>query len=124
MINVFVAGVGMVGGFFALVATGASGNLGHFREMQPPLALAVKFGEAGKGDMADIHVQPHADGIRRNQIINLTRLIHGDLRVARGRRQRAHDNGRTTACPPQHLGHRVDMLSREGDNGGARRQAG
>ena len=43
--------------------------------------------------MVDIHVDPHADGIRCHDVIDIAGLIEGCLRVARARGQCPHDNG-------------------------------
>ena len=107
----------------ALVAAGAAGDLRHFGGGQPPPARAVELGQAGEGDMVDVHVEPHADRVGGDEIIDLARLIHGDLGVAGARGKRAHHHRRAAAHPAQHLGDRIDLLGREGDDGGARRQA-
>ena len=49
-------------------------------------------------DMVNIHVQPHADRIRRDQEINLAVLIHLDLFIAPVRGDSAPS---TTAVPPR-----------------------
>ena len=69
----------------ALVAPGAARDLRHFGGGQPAPAAAVIFGQAGERDMGDVHVEPHPDRVGRDQIIDLARLIHRDLRVARAR---------------------------------------
>ena len=51
--------------------------------------------------MGNIKVQPHANRISRHQIIDVTVLIHLDLRVARARGQRAHHNRSTTLLTAQ-----------------------
>ena len=73
--------------------------------------------------MGDVHVEAHADGVGGDQIIDLAALEHGDLGVARRGRQRAHDDRGAALEAAQHLGQRVDLLGREGDDGRARRQA-
>ena len=73
--------------------------------------------------MLDIHVEPHADRIGGDEIIDLARLVHCDLRIARGGAQRAHDHRRAASETPQHLGHGIDLFGREGDDRAARRQA-
>ena len=110
-------------GAIALMPPGAPCNLGHFRRGQAALALAVELRQAGKGHMADVKVQPHSDGIGRHQIVDLARLIERYLRVAGLRAHRPHHQRRAAAIAPQHLGHGVDLLGREGDHGAARRQA-
>ena len=69
----------------ALVAPGAAGDLRHFGDRQAAVAAAVEFLEAGEGDMGDVHVEAHADGVGGDQIIDLAALEHRHLGVA-GRR--------------------------------------
>ena len=47
--------------------------------------------------MLNIKVEAHADGVRRDEIIHLTRLIHVHLSVARTWAQRAHHDSRPAA---------------------------
>ena len=53
---------------------------------------AVKFVDPGKGDMVEIHVEPHSDRVRGNEIIDLAGLKHADLRVACTGAQRPEDD--------------------------------
>ena len=110
-------------GAVLLVAPGAAGNLRHLGEHQPAVPPAIELAEAGEGDMGDIHVQPHTDGIGRHQIIDFTGLIHRHLGVAGARREAAHDHCRAALLPAQHLGQRINLGGRESDDGRAARQA-
>ena len=105
-----------------LVAAGPAGDLRHFGDGQPAVAAAVELLEAGEGDMGDIHVEAHADRVGGDEIIDLAALEHRHLGVAGRGRQRAHHHRRAALEPAQHLGQRVDLLGREPDDGGARRQ--
>ena len=107
----------------ALVTSGAAGDLRHFGDRQAAVAAAVELFEPGKGDMGDVHVEAHADGVGGDQIIDLAALEHRDLGVAGGGRQRAHHHRRAALEAAQHLGQRVDLLGREGDDRASRRQA-
>ena len=89
---------------------------------QAAVAAAVELLEPGEGDVGDVHVEAHADGVGGDQIIDLAALEHRDLGVAGCGRQRAHHHRRAAAEAAQHFGERVDLLGREGDDGGARRQ--
>ena len=80
--------------------------------MPPP----VEFRRAGKGDMIDIQVQPHADGIRRHQVIHVTVLIKCHLRVPRPRAQRAHHHRRAALLPPDQLRQRIDAVDGKRDD--------
>ena len=106
-----------------LVAPGAAGDLRHFGDGQAALAAAVELFEAGEGDVGDVHVEAHADGVGGDQIIDLAALEHRHLGVAGGGRQRAHDHRGAALEPAQHLGQRVDLLGGESDDRAARRQA-
>ena len=99
------------------MAPGAAGDLRHFGDRQAAVAAAVELLEPGEGDMGDVHVEAHADGVGGDQIIDLAALEHRDLGVAGGRRQRAHHHRRAALEAAQHLGQRVDLLGGEGDDG-------
>ena len=66
-----------------IVAAGATGDLRKFVGKQRAHAAAIEFGGGGKGDVVDIEVEAHADGISGHQIINIAVLIQIDLRIAR-----------------------------------------
>ena len=106
-----------------LVPPRAPGDLRHLGDGQAARALPVIFTQRGEGDMLDIQIEPHADRIRRDQIIDLARLEHRDLGIARGRAERPHHHRRAAAMPTQRLGHAIDLLHREGDDGRALGQA-
>jgi hypothetical protein len=82
--------------------------------------MPVVFGQAGKGDMLDIEIEAHAHGIGRHEVIDLARLVHRHLGVARLRAERAHDHRRAAAKAPQHFGHDIDLLGRKRDDRAAR----
>ena len=71
--------------------------------------------------MGNIKVQPHANRISRHQIIDVTVLIHLDLRVARARAQRAHHNRRSALLTAQQLGNRIDIFNGKPNDCGPRR---
>ena len=99
-----------------LVASGTPGDLADLGQRQPAPAMAVEFLQRGKGNVGDVEIEPHADGIGRDQIVDLAVLVHLDLRVAGLRRQRPHHDRRAAMLAPQHLGNRVDILDGEGDD--------
>ncbi len=103
-------------GAVALMAPGAAGDLRHLGDAQPALAVAVKLAQRCERDMRHIHIQPHADRIGGDEIIDLARLEHRHLGVAGARGERAHHHRRAAAQPPQHLGDRIDFFSGEGDD--------
>ncbi len=110
-------------GAIALVPPGTPRDLRHLGYGQPPRAPSVELAQRGEGDMRDVHVEPHADRVGCDEIIDFARLEHCDLRVARARRKRAHHDRRATAHPAQHFGDRVNLLGREGHDRRSRRQA-
>ena len=105
------------------MAAGAARDLRHFGDRQAAVAAAVEFLQAGEGDVGDVHVEAHADGVGGDEIIDLAALEHRDLGVAGRGRKRAHDDRGAALEAAQHLGERVDLLGREGDDRAARRQA-
>ena len=78
-------------------AAGAARDLGDLRRAQPARRVAVELVQLGEGDMVHIHVQPHADGVGRDQEIDLAVLIERHLGVA-GAGLSAPS---TTALPPR-----------------------
>ena len=85
--------------------------------------MAVKLVQRGERHMVHIHIEAHADRIRRDQEIHFPVLIKRHLCVACPRRKAAHHHG-ATATPAAHsFGNGVNFLRAEGDNGGTRRQA-
>ena len=73
--------------------------------------------------MVDVEVEPHADRVGGDEIIDIAGLVDLDLGVAGARRERAEHHGRAAALAADQLGDGVDLLDREGDDGRARRQA-
>ncbi len=105
--------VGGAEGAILHVAAGAAGDLGDLGRAQRPPLLAVELDEAGEGDVADVHVEAHADRIGRDQIVDLARLIEGDLGVAGARAERAEHYGRPAPLAADQLGQRIDVLGGE-----------
>ena len=95
---------------------GPPGNLANLLRVQGPHPAPVKLGGRGEGDMLDIEVQPHPDGIGRHQIIHIAILIHRDLRVARPRAQRPHHHRTAAFGAPDQLRNRIDIFNRKPDN--------
>ena len=56
------------------IAPGASGDLTELGWIQIAIMEAVEFARCCEGDMIDIHVEAHADGIGRHQIVDIARL--------------------------------------------------
>ena len=62
-------------------ASGAAGDLADLMRVKPARAPPVELAQAGEGDMVDIHVQAHADGVGRDQEIDFAGLE--EIRPAR-----------------------------------------
>ena len=115
------------GGAERAVARGAAGAAGDLRELggiELAELIAVEFAVGGKGDVIDVEIETHADGVGRDQIIDVAGLIERDLRVAGARRQRAEHDGGAAALAADQFGDRVNFIGREGDDGRAARQPG
>ena len=91
-------------------------DLCQFIGRQGPHPTAIKFRQAGKGNVINIKVQPHPDRICRNQKIDLALLIHRHLRIACARRQRPHNNRSPAALPSNKLCNRIDVFNGKSDN--------
>ena len=94
-------------------------NLPDFRRTQFPMAQAVELALSGKGDMVNIHVQAHADGIGGDQIVDLASLIQSRLGIAGARAERTHYHSRAAALTAHQFGQGVHISGREGDDGAA-----
>ena len=57
---------------------------------QPARPVAVELAQPGEGDVVDVHVEAHADGVGGDQEVDLPVLVQRHLGVAGARRQAAH----------------------------------
>ena len=110
-------------GAVARGAAGAAGDLRELRRVEPAELIAVIFAVGGEGDVIDVEIQPHADGVGGDEIIDVAVLEHLDLRIARARRQRAQHDGSAAMLPADQFGDGVDFIGRERDDRGASRLA-
>ena len=85
---------------------------------------AVEFAIGGERNVIDVQIEPHADGVGGDDVIDLARLIERHLRVARARTERAQNDRRAAPLATDELGDGVDLLGGERDDGAAPRQAG
>ena len=60
--------------------------------------------------MIDIEIEPHANGIGGDQIINIAGLIEGHLRIAGAGRKGTQHNGSAAALPSDEFGDGVHFL--------------
>ena len=72
--------------------------------------------------MIDVEIEPHADRVGGDQIVDVAGLIERDLRVSGARRERAQHHRRAAALAADQLGDGIDLLGRERHDGGAARQ--
>ena len=105
------------------VPAGPTGDLCQLGHMQRAMLMTVEFLGCRKGDMVDIHVEAHADGIGCNQKIDFARLIERDLGVARAWRERPHHDGRATTLTPDQFRDGIDPVGRKGDDRRSARQS-
>ena len=98
-------------------APGAASDLGEFVGAQEAALAAVKLSATGEGNVADIEVEPHADGVGGDDVVDLASLVEIYLGVARARAERTHDDGASAALALQQLGDGVDLFRGEGDDG-------
>ena len=75
----------------------APGDLPDFRRAKPPCLPPVELAGLGESNVVEVHVQTHADGVGRDQIVDLPGLIHLDLLVAGPGAQRAEHHGTAAA---------------------------
>ena len=104
-------------GAVAQVPAGAAGDLAELGGVELAELVAVELLVGGEGDVVDVEVEAHADGVGGDQVVDVARLVDLDLGIARARRERAQHDGRAALLPPDQLGDGVDLLDREGDDG-------
>ena len=105
-------------------AAGAAGDLREFGRIEPAELIAVIFAVGGEGDVIDVEIEPHADRVGGDEIIDVAVLEHLHLRVARAGRQRAQHHGGAAMLSSDQFGDRVDLVGRKRHDRGAPRLAG
>ena len=110
-------------GAVAHVTAGAAGDLAELGGGQAAVLVAVELAVGGEGDVIDVEVEPHADGVGGDEEIDVAGLEELDLGVARARAERAEDDGGAAALAADQFGDGVDLVGGEGDDGRAARQA-
>ena len=110
-------------GAVAHVPAGPAGDLRQLGIVELAEAKAVEFLVGGECHMVDVEVKAHADRIGRDQVIHVARLVELDLGIAGAGGQCAQHHRCPAALPADQLGDRIDLLGREGDDGGPARQA-
>src|SRR5207302_7997237 len=105
-------------------APGAPGNLRELRRIEPAELIAVELAVAGERHVIDVEIEPHADRVSGDEIIDVARLVERDLGVTGAWRQRAEHDGGAAALAPDQFGDRIDLVGRERDDRRAAGQAG
>ena len=104
-------------------AAGAAGDLRHLGRGEAARAVAVELAQSGEGDVIDVHVEAHSDGVGRHQEVHLPFLIKLDLGVPGARAEAAHHHRATAFAAADEFGDGVDLGGAERDHGGPRRQS-
>src|SRR6185312_10743882 len=97
----------------------AARDLRELRRIEPAELIAVVFAIGGKRDMIDVEVEPHADRIGGDEIIDIAVLEHRDLRIACAGRARAQYDSRAAMLAADPIGDGVDFIGRDRDARGA-----
>ncbi len=81
------------------------------------MVAPVEFARAGEGDVVDIEIEAHADGVGGDEEIDFARLIKRDLCIAGARAQRAQHHRGAAALPADQLGDGVNVVRGERHDG-------
>src|ERR1700752_65554 len=79
------------GGAEGAVARGTAGTARDLRQLggvELSGLIAVELAVGRKGDVIDVEIEPHADGVGGDQIFDVAGLVERNLRIARARAQR------------------------------------
>ncbi len=82
-----LAAGGRAEGPIATMPSRPTGDLGGLLNRQAAQAPAVELHQPGEGDMAQVHVEAHADGVGGYQEVDLAGFVKRDLGVAGSRRE-------------------------------------
>ena len=86
------------------MSSGPTGNLCKLWRTQTPGQRAIEFDRSSESDMVNVHIQPHADRVGGDEIINVSGLIQLNLGIAGAGGQASHDNGGAAPLTPYHFG--------------------
>ena len=103
---------------------GAAGDLAELGGSEVAELVAVELAVLGEGDVVDVEVEAHADGVGGDQVVDVAGLVERDLGVAGARAERAEHHGRAAALAADQLGDRIDLVGGERDDGAAAGQPG
>ncbi len=102
-------------------ASRASCDLREFGRRQAAELVAVIFAVGGERDVVDVEIEPHADRVGGDEIVDVAILEHRHLRIAGARRQRAQHHGRAAVLAADQFGDRIDFIGGERDDRGPSR---
>src|SRR2546429_5951065 len=86
----------------ALGAAGAAGDLRHFGRVELTKLVTIELAVGGESNVVDVEIEPHADGVGGDEVVDVAGLIELDLGVAGARRQSAeHDRGAAALAADQ-----------------------
>jgi len=68
----------------------------------------IVLGHRREGDVVDVEVEAHADGVGGDEEVDFAGLIKFGLCVARARRKRAEHDGCAAPLPANEFSNRVD----------------
>ncbi len=102
----------------------ASGNLCHFGRRQFTHMPPVKFHIRRQRHMLQIKIKPHANGICRDQEIDIAILIEFNLGIPCPRAKPPHDNSGTATLTADGFSQLINISHAKGDNCTAPRQSG
>jgi hypothetical protein len=111
-------------GPIAEMAACAAGDLPEFCRRQTAVLPAVELPVGREGYVIDVEIEPHSDGVGRDNVIDEAILEHVHLGVAGTRRERAEDDRRAAVLAPDPFGDRINILGGKGDDGAAPGKAG
>src|SRR5712671_6781466 len=102
-------------------AAGAAGELGKFSRTEATELIAVELAVRRKCHVTDVKIEPHADRIRGDEIVDIAGLVEFDLGIASARRKCAQHNGGAATLPPDQLRDGVNLVGgKRHDRGTAR----
>src|SRR5258708_34049688 len=104
------------GGAEAAVAggtAGAAGDLGKFSRTEAAELIAVELAVRRKCHVADVEIEPHADRIGGDEIVDVAGLVEFDLGIAGARRKCTKHNGSAATLPPDQLRDCVNLVGRK-----------
>ena len=103
------------------VASRPARDLGQFLRVKRAHPAAVEFRGGGKGDVLDVEVEAHADGVGGHQIVHVAVLVERHLRIPRPGAEGTHHHGAAALLAADQFRDGIDVLDREADDGRPRR---